>query len=128
MPVGRLSFAVTTDASGNGTATSIPSNGLIYEVRVPLAGTAMLGAGATATVALTRGFDGGTVASFSSCAANIQRAVGLGLYTNSGGTTAYALGIGPVVSPGVPFNGTVTCTVTGAQPSKSGTVYAYYQR
>jgi hypothetical protein len=45
------------------------------------------------------------------------------LTTEAGGTTAYAVGVGPVVQAGIPVDDYVVLTVAQADVSQSGTVF-----
>lgn len=123
-------IAVTTDAAGAGTAlSSKPISGRIVEVRMPNAGTAITSTGGTADFTLTRVADGGTVLAATNQNAPWQYQPRPAAHTTSGGTTAYAAGVGPVPdSRGVPCDDYLQLVVAQAQPSKSGTVYVHYER
>lgn len=127
MPIGLITFPVTTDAAGAGTASSVSIQGECTELRIPNAGTAMLGTGSTATVSLTRALDGGTIFRTTAGSAPFSERFGQQLFTQTGGSAIFAAGTAEFVD-GVPVFGTVTCVVSGAQASKSGTVYMYYRR
>lgn len=122
----RIQLAVTTDAAGAGTATTVePLSGYVSEIRVPLAGTALT-AGGTADFTFTRGKDGGTVLAVSNQLAPWQFQPRPAAHTTSGGTTAYSLGVGPVLdSIGVPIDDYLTVTVAQAAVSQSGTIFIH---
>lgn len=114
--------AVSVGASGAGTTTTGPVCGRVTEVRVG-AGGASLSAGGSADWTITRLADGGTVFAAANVAAHQTFPIARGLVTTTAGTTAYSVGVGPVVVPGVPVDDHLVVTVAQAAPSASGTVY-----
>lgn len=110
-------LAVTTDAAGDGTATTTePVNGLVYEVRYP--GTAF---GSTADFTLTRqGAIGGTVLNLTDATGPWQYAPRQNEHTTAGGSIgADAL---------IPSNDYLQLVVAEGGSVTSGTVYVIYQR
>ena len=122
--VDQYPLVITTDAVGGaGTVTSgVPFNGYIVEVRMPNAGTAIT-VGGTTDFTFSRQRDGGTILALSNTDAPFQVFPARRLTNEAGGTTAYALGIGPVVQAGVPIDDYLVLTVAQADVSQSGTVY-----
>lgn len=120
--VTTIAVPLTTDAAGAGTAQTKPLSGRIVEFRTGSAGSA-LHVGGSADFTLTRLTDGGTVASLSNVAAHQQLAISAGLVTTTGGTTAYATGVGPVIYPGVPIDDHLVVTIAQGALSAAGTVY-----
>jgi hypothetical protein len=115
-------MVVTTDAVGAGTVTSSQIlNGYVVEVRLPSVGAEMVSS--TADWTFTRRLDGGTILALANTAAPFQVFPARRLTNEAGGTTAYALGIGPVVQAGVPIDDYLVLTVAQATASKSGTLY-----
>lgn len=114
-----------TDAAGGAVATTVPLRGHLRQVRVPNAGTAWMGTGSTADVTLTRLVDGGTLLAVANGSAPWEYNPRLPAHTVAGGTTAYAVGVGPVVAGGPPVDGPIVVTVAQAQPSRAGTVYLW---
>lgn len=135
MSVKAFKYVFTTDASGNGTAVvgnsagtvvpPIPANGYLVKMRMDAAGTAVTAVGGTAVFTVTNATtDGGTVAKFTGNAA-WEVFPSVVSYTSVGGTTAYSVGGGSVVLPGVPVDDYLKLTVTTAQLSKTGTVWLF---
>lgn len=120
-------FVVSTDAAGAGTVLShSPVRGEIVEVRLPLGGT-VLTAGGSADFTLTRVNDGGTVLALANASAPWQYQPRAAAHSTSGGTTAYATGVGPVYDGGVPAESVLRLVVAQAALSQTtaGTVYVY---
>ena len=113
---------VSTDADGAGTVTSGgPVCGYVVEVRLPNVGSQL--ASSTADWTFTRQLDGGTILALSNQDAPFQVFPARRLTNEGGGTTAYALGIGPVVQAGIPVDDYVVLTVAQADASQSGTLF-----
>ena len=124
--VRMVALPVSTNAAGAGTATTpYPLSGLITEIRMPLAGTAITLQGGTTDFTFTRAVDGGTILNYANQSAPWVAWPSRSLSTTAGGTTSYATGIGPVVQGGVPIDGYLTCTIAQGQFSAAGTVYIY---
>ena len=99
MGVTRYDFEVTTDAAGAGTVTSRqPLRGEVLEVRHEGAHPGTLSG--TATYTITRSspdaLNGGTVLAYTATANPWSISPRQAVHSVTGGTTAYALGIGPV--------------------------------
>ena len=124
MRVDQYPLVITTDAVGAGTVTSgVPLNGYIVEVRMANAGTAIT-VGGTTDFVFSRQRDAGTILALSNTDAPFQVFPGRRLVNEAGGTTAYALGIGPVVQAGVPIDDYLVLTVSsGRVPGTTATVY-----
>jgi hypothetical protein len=120
-------YVFTLNAWGGGTVTpNFPFNGYLVEVSVSNSGTAWTnagGAGGSVDISFVRKTDGGTVYLESNVTAPFQRFPARRVVNDAGGTTAYALGIGPVLAPGVPVDDVVSLVVSGAKESVSGTLY-----
>ena len=119
MAIDIVSLVVSMDAAGAGTVTSArPIQGYIVEVNMPNGGTTIT-VGGTTDFTFTRGGSGdsGTVFQLLNHQAPFRSYPSRELVNNTGGTTAYALGIGPVVAPGVPVAGYLTCTVSSGRVS-----------
>ncbi len=126
--VNRQEIAVTVDAAGAGTVlSSRPISGKIVEVRMDDAGTALTGTGGTADFTLTRNRDGGTILSAANQSAPWQYQPRAAAHSTSAGTTAYALGVGPVYGDGIPCDDHIKLLVASGQPSASGTVFVHYE-
>src|SRR3990167_418385 len=125
--IDKYPYTFTLNAWGGGTVTpNIPFNGYLVEVFVPNAGTAWTnagGAGGSVDISLVRKVDGGTVYDAANITAPMQHFPARRLRNEAGGTTAYALGIGPVVQGGVPVDDVVQLIVAGAKEDVSGTLY-----
>src|SRR3990167_3264046 len=120
--INQFPMVVTSDAAGAGTVTSSQILcGYVVEVRLPNVGSQL--ASSTADWTFTRQRDGGTILALSNQDAPFQVFPARRLTTEGGGTTAYALGIGPVVQAGVPIDDYLVLTVAQADVSQSGTVY-----
>lgn len=132
MAIGVFELVVTCDAAGAGTvSTSRPLREEVLSVRMPNAGTALTngaGVGGSTDITITRAYDSGTVIALTNVTAPFQYQPREQVHTQTGGTTAYALGIGPVMNAGVPVWGTVTMTVASGAPSSSGTLYMFVRR
>jgi len=127
-PISLLELVLTTDAAGAGTVDSTaPVCGEIVSVRVPNAGTTIMGGGGTADFTITRLRDGGTILAAANQTAPWELNPRLPAHTTSAGTTAYAVGVGPVTTGGPPVDGYIRVVMSGGTPSagKSGTVYLY---
>ena len=72
----------------------------ILEVRLPNSGTVIANSGGTTDFTLTRLSDGGTVLAVSNVAAPFEYHPRRAVHSDTGGTTAYATGVGPVVDAG----------------------------
>ena len=121
-------YPVTTDSAGGFTGTTIPfPSSRVQSIRVNNAGSTLT-AGGTGDFTFTRTADGGTVLAVSNQAAPWQFQPREALHSTSGGTTAYALGIGPVVDTlGVPVDGSITVDIAQAAVSASGTIFFYLE-
>lgn len=110
-------LVVSTDSAGAGTVTSsTPLNGYIVEVRMTNGGTTVT-VGGTTDFTFTRS-DGGTVITLTNYQAPFRAYPAREVVSAAGGgTTAYALGIGPVVYAGVPITDYLTCTVSSGRVS-----------
>lgn len=115
----------TTDTSGNAAGTTLPLRGELCQVRVPNAGTAWMGTGATADITITRLVDGGTLLALTNGSAPWEYNPRTPAHSLTAGTTAYAVGVGPVLTDAPPLHGPVVVTVAQAQFSKAGTVYLW---
>lgn len=128
----RMAFAITTGATGAGSAVSpYPIEGRILEWVAPVASTALSGPGATASFTATRREDGGTVLALGAQGAPWRYAPRRLVVTESGGTTFLVAGSASsgVLDPeGIPSADYVTLAVTGAGSAASGTVYVFYDR
>lgn len=114
-------IAITTDATGAGTATSGPFSGEVVSIRLP---SADLAGGGSAIWTLTRQNDGGTILRVTSADGPWQYQPRDAAHTVTGGTTAYSAGNGPVMTHGVPVDSHVVCTVSQAG-SAAGPVDVY---
>jgi hypothetical protein len=128
----RVAFAVTTGATGSGSAVSpYPIEGSILEWIAPVASTALTGVGATASFTATRREDGGTVLALTPQGAPWRYAPRRLVVTEAGGTTFLVAGSatsGVLDTQGIPSADYVTLAVTGAGSAASGTVYMLYDR
>lgn len=116
----------STPGGGGTVIPNIPFNGYAVEVSVPNSGTAWTnagGAGGSIDISLVRSVDGGTVCDEQNITAPFQRFPARRLRNEAGGTTAYALGVGPVVTAGVPLDDVLKLVVGGAKENVSGTLY-----
>lgn len=121
----RLDFVLSTNTAGGGTTTwAYPVSGRVTQVRMANAGTTLT-TGGTADFVLSRVEDGGTILSLTNVIAPFEYNPAIPLHSNSGGTTAYALGVGPVYEDGYPVDGYLRLTVQQAVVSSAGTVYVY---
>lgn len=120
-----VELTFTTSATGAATVTSPYVRGRVVSVRVPTAGTAWAPAGGTADLTLTRVADGGTVLSLSNISPPIEYNPALPAHSVSGGTSAYATGVGPVYGGGVPVAGALSLSIAQGSASQPGTVYVY---
>lgn len=127
MPNIVQSLAVTCDTSGNGTVTARAVRGDIVKIRMGHAGTAVTALGGTTDFKFVDSYDGGTVFTASNQSAPWEYFPAVNLSGTQAGTTAYSLGVGPVVGQGIPVGGSVTMTVSQGQPSASGTVFMYWR-
>lgn len=125
--IDKYAYTFTLNGWGGGTVQpNFPFNGYLVEVAVPNAGTAWTnagGAGGSVDISLVRKLDGGTVYDASNITAPMQHFPARRLRNEAGGTTAYALGIGPVVAAGVPVDDVVNLVIAGGSASVSGTLY-----
>lgn len=120
--INQFPMVVSTDAAGAGTVVSgVPLCGYIVELRLPNVGSQL--ASSTADWTFTRQRDGGTILALANTDAPFQVFPARRLVNEAGGTTAYALGIGPVVQAGVPIDDYLVLAVAQADVSQSGTVY-----
>lgn len=122
-----VSVPITTNAAGGGTVQTPPVNGRVVLFRLPQASPLAVGGSSDWTV--TRENDGGTILSLANVqtAAGIEYPVALGAVSNSGGTTAYNTGVGPVLAPGVPVDGHINVVVLQGALSVSGTAFLYVE-
>lgn len=126
MGVSRETVVVTVDATRGGTATSATVvSGQVVSVRSP--STAWT-AGGSADLTITRIEDGGTILAVTDIpAGDFQYQPRNVTHTITGGTTAYANGVGPVLSAtGVPVDGEFKVVVLQAAANTAGTVHVYY--
>lgn len=125
-PISTYEIPITTDAAGAGTALSVrPLAGEIVEIRLPLAGTALT-TGGSADFTFTRNRDGGTVLAVTDQVAPFQFQPRPAVHSVTGGTTAYAVGVGPVTSPaGVPINDHLKVVIAQGALSKAGTIFVH---
>ena len=120
--INQFPMVVTTDAVGAGTVTSGHLvNGYVVEVRLPNVGSQI--GSSTADWTFTRQRDGGTVVAIVNTNAPFQVFPARRLINEAGGTTAYAVGSGPVVEAGVPIDDYLVLTVAQAAGTASGTLY-----
>ena len=120
--INQFPMVVTTDAVGAGTVTSSQIlNGYVVEDRLPNVGSQI--GSSTADWTFTRQLDGGTIVAITNTDAPFQVFPARRLTNEGGGTTAYALGIGPVVQAGVPIDDYLVLTVAQAAGTASGTLY-----
>jgi hypothetical protein len=127
----RIPFAITTGATGSGSAVSLYAiEGRILEWVAPAAATALTGVGATAAFTATRTLDGGTVLALAAQGAPWRYVPRALVSTQAGGTTVGVEGSAGLydLSGGVPSADYITLAVTGAGSAASGTVYMYYDR
>lgn len=116
-------IVVTTDASGAGTALSArPLSGLIREIRMPNAGTAMT-VGGSADFTFTRLADGGTILTLTNQNAPFQIAPSQAYSAMAGGAVA-----GTASVPGIPIDDHLKVVVAQGALSKSGTIYVHVTR
>lgn len=129
MSISRVSIPITVAAWGGGTANSPNSiNGEVLSVRLPAAAVALTGAGGTCHLTLRRAYDGGTIFAGTIGAAPVQYQPRLPVHDQAGGTTAYAVGVGPVATETIPVLGTITAVIASGAPSAAGTVEILYRR
>lgn len=110
-----IPLVVSCDASGNGSVTSDRQlDGYIVEATAFNGGTTIT-VGGTTDFTFTRASDGGTLFQLLNHQAPFCSYPARNLVNVTGGTTAYALGIGPVVEAGVPVSGYVTMSVSSGR-------------
>ena len=120
---------LTTNAWGGATATAArPHAGEVLLVTMPLAGTALTAQGGTADFVITRVTDGGTIAALTNVSAPFYYQPRDPVHDTAGGTTAYTVGVGPQMTEGIPVFGSISVSVSTAQPSQSGTIFLRYRR
>lgn len=120
-----IEVVFTTDAAGAAAGTTLPVRGELAQVRVPNAGTAWMGTGSTADITITRLVDGGTLLALTNGQAPWEYNPRTAAHSLTAGTSAYAVGVGPVLTDPPPVYGPVVVTVAQAQFSKAGTVYLW---
>lgn len=125
--VRKLPIRVETNAFGAGTVVSeMPVSGFILEVRSGAQGTA-LDSGGTADYTFTRKGDGGTILAVTNQTSPWQYQPRPATHSITGGTTNYAAGVGPVLSPaGVPCDDYVQVVIAQGGTSVAGTVFVHY--
>ena len=124
-------FVMTANASGAGTFTmGVPLTGQVVEFRMDNSGTAFAPSGGTTNFTFTRVVDGGTILKLTNAKAPFDYYPTPALNSVTGGTTAYATGIGPVVSfGGVPIVASdIQCVVSSAGTAAVGTVFVYMDK
>lgn len=125
--VDQIALTINTNAWGGATVNPIPPiNGYLVSVRMPNGGTAITnggGVGGSADFSIVRRLDAGTVFVGVNVTAPFELYPARSLTYSTGGTTAYALGIGPVAQAGVPVDDYISVVVSGAQSSQAGTMY-----
>lgn len=119
-------ITMTSGATGAGTVVSKwPLSGEILSIR--MSGTALNGLGSTADFTFTRQNDGGTVLAVSNVDAPWQYQPREASHTVTGGTTGYSLGVGPVLTHGVPIDDYLVCVVAQGGSAASAAAYVYYE-
>ena len=120
-------LAVTTNAWGGGTATSVNLPRCeVVSVRMANAGTTITASG-TADFTITRVVDGGTILALTDANAPWQYQPSQPAHSVTGGTTAYSLGVGPVYDDGIPLDGQLKVVVAQGGTAGSGSIYFYLE-
>lgn len=125
MGVRRADIAVSTDASGAGTAASRPIAGEILEVRYN--GTT-LNNGGSADYTITRQTDGGTVLAVTNLDGPWSRSPRQLIHTSTGGTLDTG-GLTAAITSQVdeiPVEGALQIVVAQGAASKSDTLFVFY--
>lgn len=121
-----VEVSISTDTTRGGTVRTKPVNGRVVHVRVPKDSPLLLGGSADFTI--TRANDGGTVfAATNAPTAGIEYSPTLPAQSNSGGSTAYAAGFGPVPAGGIPVDGELNVSVLQGAYVAAGVVYVYVE-
>src|SRR3990167_9241158 len=115
---------VVADGGVGSVTTTFPIVGEIIEVRSDVGGTTVFASAGTTDLTITRVADGGTVLSASNVTPPFQYQPRRAVHSDTAGTTAYALGIGPVVDAGggIPIDGDLKVgwasgtTIAGTDP------------
>lgn len=122
MAIRHQSVAITTDASGAGTATTArPVNGKIYEIRNNAAGF-----GSSGTITVTRKEYGGTVAVITGTLGPFSVAPGIPVYDASGNKSLYSTSAGGTVVRTPVSDQPLTVTIGTGGSVVSGTIFIVY--
>lgn len=125
---GLATFILESDASGNASASTLRGiEGEVLTISMGSGGTILCGTGGTTDFTITRTLDGGTIASLSNVAPPFRYQTHEPVHSLTGGTTAYTLGTGPVLTDAIPVWGSVTVAAAQCQPLQLGTVYLRYR-
>lgn len=124
--ISAVPVTLTQTSAGAGTVTSVsPWSGEIVEIRMDTAGTII--ASGTADFTITRSYDGGTILSAANQTAPWQYNPRLAVHSDTAGTTAYALGAGPIFDAGggIPVDGYVQVVWAQGNPA-AGTATLWF--
>lgn len=117
---------IGTDATRGGTVQTRPINGRVVHIRIPKDAPVLLGGSADITI--TRANDGGTVGAFTNApTSGVEYSPTIPAQSNSGGSTAYAAGFGPVPAGGYPVDGHLNVVVLQGAVSGAGTAFVYVE-
>lgn len=122
MAIRHQAVAITTDASGAGTATTAaPVQGKIYEIRNNAAGFSSAG-----TITVTRKGYGGTVATITGTLGPFSVAPGIPVYDSAGNKSLYSTSTGGTVVREPVSDQYLTVTIGSGGNAVSGTIYVIY--
>lgn len=122
-----LPFDITAVAGAGSAISPAPISGYLIEMFTTVAGTALVTVGGTTDFIVTSNTRGGTLIDYANVASPFKAYPSRRLISDAGGTTAYALGIGPVVQAGIPVDDYVKVAVSSAVPAGRGTVFLSFE-